>query len=86
MVPRQVREDASAEAQPRRPPLGQGVGGDLHHHMAAPGPLHLGQEGLQGVGVRRGPPGGQNFMAHEILVRPDEADLGPQGLLQDRFQ
>jgi len=58
MVPRQVREDARAEAQPRRPPLGQGVGGDLHHHMAAPGPLHFGQEGLQGVGVRCGPPGG----------------------------
>ena len=82
----QVREDAHGVGNPVHPVQHQGVGGDLHHHMGAARLPHLGQQGLQVPGLRRGPLRGDHGIADHVLVRADEAHLGPQHLLQHRLQ
>ena len=51
VVPGEVGENPRLEPQPRRPAQGQGVGGNLHHHMGAPRLLHPGQQALEGIGT-----------------------------------
>ena len=73
----QVGKDPRPEPQPRRPVQRQGVGGDLHDHMAAPRRSHSGQQLLKLIGIRRGALGGNRLGPHQIPVGADEAHLGP---------
>ena len=86
VVPGEVGENPRLEPQPRRPAQGQGVGGNLHHHMGAPRLLHPGQQALEGIGIRRGPLGGEGLLANEVLVGADETHLGLADRLQHPFQ
>ena len=68
------------------PVQGQGVGGDLHHHMGAARIPHLGEEPLELKGLRRGALRGEGLLADHVLIGADQTHLGPRRLLQNGFQ
>ena len=85
MVPGEVGEDPLLKGESRRPLQGQCVGRDFHHHMGTACRLHLCQQAVECVGIRRGALGWKGLGANEILVGADEAHLGPQHPLQHGF-
>ena len=56
----EVGEDPGGEADAEGPPLVQGDGGGLHHHMGAAGSHHGPEESLELTGLRGGAAGGDH--------------------------
>ena len=82
----EVGEDAHGIVHAVHPVQGQGVGGDLHDHVGAAALPHLGKQPLELKGLRRGALRGDDLVADHILVRADEAHLGPGLLLQNGLE
>ena len=86
MILSQIGEDTSPKGDAVQTMKHQGVGGGLHHHMAASGIRHFPQQLLYLPGLRGGAVGRQSLLADHILVGTDEADFRPQHPLQHGFQ
>ena len=77
MVLGEIGEDTHGEGNALRPVLHQGVRGDLHHRMGAARVRHLAQQTLDLQGIRRGAPGREHLLLHQVLHRADEAGFYP---------
>ncbi len=82
----EVGKHAHLIAHAVHPVQGQGMGGDLHHHMGAARVPHPGEEPLELKGLRRGSLRGKGLLADHVLIGADEARLGPRRLLQNGFE
>ena len=80
VVPGEVGENTSLEVEPRRAAQGQGVGGDLHHHMGAACIPHLRKEPLDLERLRRGALRGDDLPADHVLIGSDQSHFGPSRL------
>ena len=86
MVLGQIREDAHRVRNAVDPVQRQGVGGDLHHHMAAAGVTHPREQLLHLKGLRGGALRGDHLIPDHILIRADQTNFRAQSLLQNRLQ
>ena len=78
MVLGQVGEHPRLEGQSLHPALGQGVGGDLHHHMGASRVCHAPQQRLELIGLRCSAVGRQLQGTDQIPVGANQAHTGLQ--------
>ncbi|CDB29898.1 unknown [Firmicutes bacterium CAG:137] len=86
MILCQIGKGGSLEVDTPHPVQGQGMGGDLHHHIPAPCRSHPGQQALEGKALRCGALCGERLLADHVLNGANKAHPGPGDLLQHRFQ
>ena len=72
MVLGEVGEDRHVKTDARHPLQGQGVGGDLHHHMGAASVQHLAKELVQLVALGGGVLRVEQLVADHVAVGADE--------------
>ena len=80
MVLGEVRKAAGGKAHPFQPVQGDGVGGNLHHHVVGPLVRHHPQGFVQVDGVRRGQAGFDQLFPDAAADGADQAAFKAEGL------
>ena len=82
MILRQIGKGRHIVVNAADPLQGDGMTGNLHHHMGTAGIPHLRKQGLKLKALRRGALGGDYLIADEVLHGADQSHLGPQAGFQ----
>ena len=76
----QVQKQSRGEGEAVDPLQLHGLGGDLHHHMRAPGAGHLAERLVQGDGLRGGVEAAGQLLAADVRTQgADHTGLVPRG-------